>query len=81
MIEDLHNPWIKRLLIGFARTSDYSGPRKPYCPPHPLIEEIDSELPVSQPALQLTHTIFGSCPPIQSLDPAKLLTVSVFLLY
>ncbi|CAO2831684.1 unnamed protein product [Amaranthus hypochondriacus] len=76
MIEDLHNPWVKRLFVGFARTSNYSGPRKPNRPPHRLIEEIDSQLPVSQPALQLTYKIFGSCPPMRSFDPAKLLTDS-----
>ncbi|XP_059668388.1 chromatin-remodeling ATPase INO80 isoform X2 [Cornus florida] len=75
MIEELHHPWIKRLLIGFARTSDCNGPRKPDGPHH-LIQEIDSELPVSQPALQLTYKIFGSCPPMQSFDPAKMLTDS-----
>lgn len=75
MIEDLHQPWVKRLLIGFARTSAFNGPRKPDGP-HPLVQEIDSELPVSQPALQLTHKIFGSCPPMQSFDPSKLLTDS-----
>lgn len=74
MIEELHEPWVKRLLIGFARTSECNGPRKPDGP-HPLVQEIDSELPVSQPALQLTYKIFGSCPPMQSFDPAKLLTV------
>ncbi|CAA7060575.1 unnamed protein product [Microthlaspi erraticum] len=74
--EDLHQPWLKRLLIGFARTSEANGPMKPNGLPHPLIEEIDSELPVVQPALQLTHRIFGSCPPMQSFDPAKLLTAS-----
>ncbi|KAJ6304183.1 hypothetical protein OIU77_017955 [Salix suchowensis] len=75
MMEELHQPMVKRLLTGFARTSKFNGPRKPD-PPHPLIQEIDSELPVSQPALQLTHKIFGSCPPMQSFDPAKLLTDS-----
>lgn len=81
MIEELHNPWIKRLFVGFARTSDFSGPRKPDGPPHHLIQEIDSELPVLQPALQLTYKIFGSCPPLQSFDPSKLLSVRyVFLL-
>ncbi|XP_057983350.1 chromatin-remodeling ATPase INO80 [Malania oleifera] len=75
MLEELHHPWVKRLLIGFARTSDCNGPRKPGGPHH-LIQEIDSELPISQPALQLTYKIFGSCPPMQSFDPAKLLTDS-----
>ncbi|CAH1419801.1 unnamed protein product [Lactuca virosa] len=34
------------------------------------------ELPVVQPALELTHKISGSCPPMQSFDPAKMLTDS-----
>ncbi|XP_076893172.1 chromatin-remodeling ATPase INO80-like [Bidens hawaiensis] len=75
-VEELHHPWIKRLLVGFARTSECNGPRKPNGPPHHLIQEIDEELPVSQPALQLTHKIFGSCPPMQSFDRAKMLTDS-----
>ncbi|CAN1256190.1 Chromatin-remodeling ATPase INO80 [Linum perenne] len=75
MTEELHQPWLKRLLIGFARTSELNGPRKPKGP-HPLIAEIDSEVPVSQPALQVVHEIFGSYPPMQSFDPAKLLTDS-----
>lgn len=74
MAEELHNPWVKRLLVGFARTSEFNGPRIPNAP-HKLIEEIDSKLPVSQPLLQLTHDIFGSSPPMQSFDPAKMLTV------
>ncbi|XP_021724191.1 DNA helicase INO80-like [Chenopodium quinoa] len=76
MLDELHNPWVKRLFVGFARTSDFSAPRRPDGPPHQLIEEIDSELPVVQPALQLTYKIFGSCPPMQSFDPSKLLTDS-----
>ncbi|KAL3623744.1 putative DNA helicase ino80 [Castilleja foliolosa] len=75
MTEEWHNPWLKRLLIGFARTSDCNGPRKPIGT-HQLIQEIDAELPVSQPVLQLTHKIFGSCPPMQPFDPAKMLTDS-----
>ncbi|XP_007028646.2 PREDICTED: DNA helicase INO80 isoform X1 [Theobroma cacao] len=75
MTEELHHPWVKRLLIGFARTSEFNGPRMPDAS-HSLIQEIDCELPVAQPALQLTYKIFGSCPPIQSFDPAKLLTDS-----
>ncbi|XWS66310.1 hypothetical protein CRYUN_Cryun05aG0188700 [Craigia yunnanensis] len=75
MTEELHHPWVKRLLIGFARTSEYNGPKMPDGP-HRLIQEIDSELPVAQPALQLTYKIFGSCPPMQSFDSAKLLTDS-----
>ncbi|XP_019455806.1 PREDICTED: DNA helicase INO80-like isoform X1 [Lupinus angustifolius] len=76
MIEELHDPWLKRLFVGFARTSDCNGPRKPDSPRHNLIEEIDSVLPLSQPALQLTHSIFGSSPPMRNFDPAKLLTDS-----
>lgn len=75
MSEEQQYPWVKRLFSGFARTSDYNGPRKPENPHH-LIQEIDSELPVSRPALQLTYRIFGSCPPMQSFDPAKMLTDS-----
>ncbi|XP_019444031.1 PREDICTED: DNA helicase INO80-like isoform X1 [Lupinus angustifolius] len=76
MIEELHDPWVKRLFVGFARTSDCNGPRMPDSPPHHLIEEIDSKLPVSHPALQLTHSIFGSSPAMRNFDPAKLLTDS-----
>ncbi|KAF7819056.1 chromatin-remodeling ATPase INO80-like isoform X1 [Senna tora] len=75
-MEELHDPWVKRLFVGFARTSDYNGPRKPDGPPHHLIEEINSELPVAQPALQLTYKILGSSPPMRNFDPAKLLTDS-----
>ncbi|CAL5207665.1 unnamed protein product [Lathyrus oleraceus] len=76
-IEELHDPWLKRFFVGFARTSECNGPRKPnHHHPHYLIQEIDSELPVSQPALQLTHSIFGSSPPMRNFDPAKLLTDS-----
>ncbi|XP_020226149.1 chromatin-remodeling ATPase INO80 [Cajanus cajan] len=75
MIEELHDPWVKRLFVGFARTSECNGPRKPNNPPH-LIQEIDSELPISRPALQLMHSIFGSSPPVRNFDPAKLLTDS-----
>ncbi|XP_031280967.1 chromatin-remodeling ATPase INO80 isoform X2 [Pistacia vera] len=73
--EERNQPWIKRLLVGFARTSEFNGPRKPDSPHH-LIQEIDSELSVTQPALELPYKIFGSCPPMQSFDPAKLLTDS-----
>lgn len=78
MIEELHDPWLKRLLVGFARTSECNGPRMPDSSPH-LIEEIDSELSISRPALKLAHSIFGSSPPVRNFDPAKLLTVSIFL--
>ncbi|KAI9111492.1 hypothetical protein K1719_017182 [Acacia pycnantha] len=75
-LEELHNPWVMRLLVGFARTSEFNGPRKPDSPPHHLIQEIDLELPAAQPALQLTYKILGSSPPVQNLDLAKLLTGS-----
>ncbi|KAL5059285.1 hypothetical protein RYX36_030889 [Vicia faba] len=75
MIEELHDPWVKRMFVGFARTSDCNGPRKPDGSHH-LIQEIDSEQSVCKPALQLTHSIFGSSPPMRNFDPAKLLTDS-----
>ncbi|KAL2327072.1 hypothetical protein Fmac_020499 [Flemingia macrophylla] len=75
MIEELHDPWVKRLFVGFARTSECNGPRMPDNPPH-VIQEINSEMPISRPALQLMHSIFGSSPPVRSFDPAKLLTDS-----
>ncbi|XP_042001321.1 chromatin-remodeling ATPase INO80-like isoform X1 [Salvia splendens] len=75
IVQEWHDPWLKRLLTGFARTSDYNGPRKPIGT-HPLIQEIDAELPITQPALQLTYKVFGSCPPMQPFDPAKMLTDS-----
>ncbi|KAK4773038.1 hypothetical protein SAY87_028057 [Trapa incisa] len=75
-MEELHHPWMKRLFIGFARTSEVTGPRKPVGLLHPLIQEIDAELPMSDPALKTTYRIFGSCPPMQSFDPSKLLTDS-----
>lgn len=78
MIEELHDPWVKRLFVGFARTSDFNGPSKP-AGSHHLIQEIDSEQPVYKPALQLTHSIFGSSPPMRNFDPAKLLTVSILV--
>lgn len=80
MLEELHHPWIKRLLVGFARTSEFNGPRKPGAAHH-LIQEIDSELSITQPALQLTYKIFGSCPPMQPFDPAKMLTACYLFLY
>ncbi|KAG9454766.1 hypothetical protein H6P81_007670 [Aristolochia fimbriata] len=73
--EELHHPWVKRLFLGFARTSEFNGPRVP-SRPHHLIQEVDSELPVAQPLLQLTYKIFGSSPPVRNFDPAKLLTDS-----
>ncbi|KAJ6847284.1 DNA helicase INO80-like [Iris pallida] len=70
MVEELHNPWAKKQFLGFARTSEFNGPRMP-CGPHYLIKEKDT-----QPMLQLTYRIFGSSPPMRSFDPAKMLTDS-----
>ncbi|KAL4204250.1 hypothetical protein AMTRI_Chr01g108830 [Amborella trichopoda] len=75
LLEELHHPWVKRLILGFARTSDSNGPRRPNLP-HPLIQEIDMQLPAVEPILQLTYKIFGSTPPIRNFDPAKTLTDS-----
>lgn len=75
MIEELHHPWAKRLFVGFARTSEFNGPRWPIRSHH-LIEEINTKELSFQPILQLSHRIFGSSPPIQSFDPAKMLTDS-----
>ncbi|XP_031494199.1 chromatin-remodeling ATPase INO80 [Nymphaea colorata] len=75
LLEELHHPWLKRLFVGFARTSEFNGPRRPL-KTHHLIQEIDAELPIVQPVLQLTYKVFGSSPPMQSFDPAKMLTDS-----
>ncbi|KAJ6831477.1 DNA helicase INO80-like [Iris pallida] len=75
MLEELHNPWAKKQFLGFARTSEFNGPRMP-CDPHYLIQEIDTESSVVKPVLQLTYRIFGSSPPVRSFDPAKMLTDS-----
>ncbi|WOK93553.1 DNA helicase INO80 isoform X1 [Canna indica] len=71
--EELHHPWMKKLFLGFARTSEFNGPRPIH--PHHLIEEI-SESHVIDPIFQLPYRIFGSSPPMQSFDPAKMLTDS-----
>eukprot|EP01018_Ginkgo_biloba_P035476 Gb_04007 [translate_table: standard] len=73
--EQLHHPWMKKLLVGFARTSEFNGPARPQNPHH-LIQEVDSELLVQQPMLHLTNRIFGSSPPLQNFDLAKMLTDS-----
>jgi len=78
--EELHNPWAKKMFLGFARTSEFNGPRMP-SGSHRLIQEVDSESSSVEPMLQLTHRIFGSSPPMQSFDPAKMLTVFSFLLF
>lgn len=70
--EEMQNPWIKRLLVGFARTSDRNGPAVPALPHH-LIEEQDLQVHSQQPLLGLPYHIFGSSPPLQSFDFAKML--------
>ncbi|KAG0487889.1 hypothetical protein HPP92_006700 [Vanilla planifolia] len=75
MAEEQHHPWVKRQFVGFARTSEFNGPRWPRNP-HPLIEEIHTDTCDARPLLELTHRIFSSCPPVQSFDPAKMLTDS-----
>lgn len=78
-LEELHHPWVKKLFLGFARTSEFNGPRMPTSS-HYLIQEVNSESSSVKPMLQLTYRIFGSSPPIRSFDPAKMLTVSSYLL-
>lgn len=73
--EDLENPWIKRLLLGFARTSDRNGPAMPDFSHHYILEQ-DLKIHSQHPLLALPHHIFGSCPPLQSFDFAKMLTDS-----
>ncbi|KAJ0978921.1 hypothetical protein J5N97_014395 [Dioscorea zingiberensis] len=75
MFEDLHHPWVKKKFVGFSRTSEFNGPRNPSSP-HPLVQEIDKESHSIPPILELTYRIFGSSPPMQSFDPAKMLTDS-----
>ncbi|KAG1371170.1 chromatin-remodeling ATPase INO80 [Cocos nucifera] len=74
MVEELHHPWTKKLFVGFARTSEFNGPRRPI-DPHHLIQEMPSESYV-EPLLELPYSIFGSSPPMRSFDPAKMLTDS-----
>ncbi|KAG6528095.1 hypothetical protein ZIOFF_010244 [Zingiber officinale] len=74
MTEELHHPWMKKLFVGFARTSEFNGPRMPIHS-HPLIEEISGSN-VIEPVFQLPYRIFGSSPPVRSFDPAKMLTDS-----
>ncbi|GLJ11725.1 hypothetical protein SUGI_0175460 [Cryptomeria japonica] len=74
-MEELHHPWMKRLLVGFARTSEFNGPAKPD-KPHYLIQEINSQLAAQQPLLELTQRTLGTSPPLQSFGFAKMLTYS-----
>lgn len=70
----MQNPWIKRLLVGFARTSDRNGPAVPLLPHH-YIQEQDLRVHSQQPLLALPYHVFGSSPPLQSFDFAKMLIV------
>jgi len=73
--DEMHDPWAKKLFLGFARTSEFNGPRQPIAP-HPLIQELNTDLPILEPMLQLPYRIFGSSPPMSNFDPAKMLTDS-----
>ncbi|KAK3127778.1 hypothetical protein QOZ80_7AG0578330 [Eleusine coracana subsp. coracana] len=73
--DEMHDPWAKKLFLGFARTSEFNGPRQPVGL-HPLIQEMHTELPIPEPMLQLPYRIFGSSPPMSNFDPAKMLTDS-----
>jgi hypothetical protein len=76
----MHDPWAKKLFLGFARTSEFNGPRKPVGL-HPLIQEVHTDLPILEPMLRLPYRIFGSSPPMSNFDPAKMLTVSLHHFY
>ncbi|WVZ56940.1 hypothetical protein U9M48_007401 [Paspalum notatum var. saurae] len=73
--DEMHDPWAKKLFLGFARTSEFNGPRQPVGL-HPLIQELHTDLPMIEPMLQLPYRIFGSSPPMSNFDPAKMLTDS-----
>ncbi|PWZ05304.1 DNA helicase INO80 [Zea mays] len=73
--DEMYDPWAKKLFLGFARTSEFNGPRQPIAP-HPLIQELNTDLPIIEPMLQLPYRIFGSSPPMSNFDPAKMLTDS-----
>jgi chromatin-remodeling ATPase INO80 len=73
--DEMHDPWAKKLFLGFARTSEFNGPRQPVGL-HPLIQEMHTDLSIPEPVLQLPYRIFGSSPPMSNFDPAEMLTVS-----
>ncbi|KAL5210687.1 hypothetical protein ABZP36_006310 [Zizania latifolia] len=75
LTDEMHDPWAKKLFLGFARTSEFNGPREPIST-HPLIQELNTDLPFPEPMLQLPYRIFGSSPPMSNFDPAKMLTDS-----
>lgn len=75
-VEELENPLLKRFLVGFARTSESNGPAVP--PPLSApIEESQVRARLIQPLFGIPFRIFGSAPPLQSFDFAKMLTVSL----
>lgn len=76
LTDEMHDPWIKKLFLGFARISEFNGPRIPNGH-NTLIQEVCTDLPIPEPMLQLPYRIFGSSPPMSNFDPAKMLTVSL----
>lgn len=72
--EELENPKMKRFLVGFGRTSENNGPSMPL-PLSAPIEESDVRARLIQPLSAIPFRIFGSAPPLQSFDFAKMLTV------
>lgn len=74
-VEELENPLMKRYLVGFARTSENNGPAMPL-PLSAPVDESDVRARLIQPLLGIPFRIFGSAPPLQSFDFAKMLTVS-----
>ncbi|GBG59037.1 hypothetical protein CBR_g24383 [Chara braunii] len=73
--EMLHEPWTKQLLVGFARCSEDSGPSPPRRQ-HPLIQEVETGEVLDAPLLAPLFRVFGSAPPLQAFDFAKMLTDS-----
>lgn len=78
-IEELQNPRVKQLLVGYARTSENNGPAIPL-PLSSPIEESEVRARVLQPLFAVPFRIFGSAPPLQSFDFAKMLTVRISFL-
>ena len=74
-IEELDNPRVKRFLVGFARTSENNGPAMPF-PLSVPTEERQVRARLFQPLLGIAFRIFGSAPPLQSFDFAKMLADS-----
>ncbi|KAJ7554405.1 hypothetical protein O6H91_06G138700 [Diphasiastrum complanatum] len=74
-IEEWQNPWMKKLLVGYSRTSEHNGPAVPYIS-SPVIQECEVKDCLKQPLLGPTFQIFGAGPPLQSFDFAKMLTDS-----